>query len=158
MFVSNGRSRAARAEVSQLKFRWRYVVILATLSVAIVLLIVGAIQNADQRALMERSFVGLGRFPGAVAVYKLHEERHVVESYVTPHSAEEIRAYYDQRLHEMGWGGPGPELTSGNIASRCYFDPTGQLTAKVSIRTVPSPGSYDYGIELSRNGCVGLEQ
>jgi hypothetical protein len=130
---------------------------LAVLTVAIVsLVVVGSIQGAQQRDLMDRSFVTLGRFPDGVAVYKLNEDRRIVETYVTPHTANEIRAYYDQRLHEMSWQGPGPEWTDGGLTLRCYVDPTGEVTAKLGTRAVPLSGAFAYSIELTRNGCTQL--
>jgi hypothetical protein len=132
--------------------KWQ--VALAVLTVAIVsLVVVGSIQGAQQRDLMDRSFVTLGRFPDAVAVYKLHEDRRIIETYVTPHTADEIRAYYDQRLHEMSWQGPGPEWIAGDLTMRCYGDPTGRLTSKLGTRAVPVTGSFVYSIEMSRDGC-----
>lgn len=140
-----------------MKIRKRYIA-LGLLTIAIVsLVVVGSIQGTQQRELMDRSFVTLGRFPDAVAVYKLHEERRITESYVTPHSADEIRAYYDQRLHEMNWQ-PGPEWTAAGWAMRCYTDPTGEVTAIVNTQPVPSSGRPAYGIEMSRNGCTQGQQ
>jgi hypothetical protein len=136
-----------------MKIRKRYLA-LALLTIAIVsLVVVGSIQGTQQRELMDRSFVTLGRFPDAVAVYKLHEDRRIIETYVTPHSAGEIRAYYDQRFHEMSWQGPGPEWTEGDLVTRCYGDPSGRLTAQVGTRAVPLTGSFAYSIEMNRNGC-----
>jgi hypothetical protein len=138
-----------------MKMRPRTVVILTAIMIAIVSLIVlGTVQGAEQHDLMERSFATLGRFPDAIAVNTLHEERRITESYVTPHSADEIRAYYDQRLHEMNWQGPGSAWTDGDFSMRCYVDPTGGLTAKLATRSVPLPGSYVYAIEINRNGCT----
>jgi hypothetical protein len=139
-----------------MRVRKRYVA-LGLLTIAIVsLVVVGSIQGTQQRELMDRSFLTLGRFPDAIAVYKLHEDRKIVETYVTPHSADEIRAYYDQRLHEMSWQGPGPDVTDGDLATRCYIDPTGKITAKLGTRAVPTTGSYAYSIELTRDGCTQL--
>ncbi|HEV2011223.1 MAG TPA: hypothetical protein VGS17_09385 [Candidatus Limnocylindria bacterium] len=142
-----------------MKIRRRNVAILGVLTVAIVsLVVVGAVQGAQQRDLMERSFATLGRFPDAIAVNTQHEERRISESYVTPHSAEEIRLYYDERLHEMSWQGPGPDWTAGDFSMRCYVDPTGRLIAKLSTRVVPSAGSAAFGIEIGRNGCNPVNQ
>ncbi len=142
-----------------MKIRSRNVGILAAITLAIVSLVVlGTVQGAEERDLMERSFATLGRFPDAIAVNTGHDERRITESYVTPHSAEEIRTYYVQRLHEMNWQGPGPEWTEGDVSIRCYFDPTGRLTAKLTTRSVPSAGSAAYGIEISRNGCNPTNQ
>ena len=136
-----------------MRVRKRYVA-LGLLTVAIVsLVVVGSIQGAQQRELMDRSFATLGRFPDAVAVYKLHEDRRITESYVTAHTADEISAYYDQRLHEMGWQGPGPEWTEGDLLMRCYGNPTGKLTATLGTRSVALTGSFVYSIEMNRNGC-----
>jgi len=129
----------------------------AILIVVVALVVVGSVQGNQQRELMEQSFVAVGRFPDAVAVYKLHEDRRITESYVTPHSDIEIRMYYDQRLHEMGWQGPGPEWNANGWAMRCYVDPTGQVTAIVRTQPVPRGGTPAYGIELTRNGCTGLQ-
>jgi hypothetical protein len=140
------------------RIRKRYVAV-AVLTIAIVsLVVVGSIQGTQQRELMDRSFVTLGRFPDAVAVYKLHEDRRIVETYVTPHTADEIRAYYDQRLHEMSWQGPGPEWSDGDLTMRCYIDPTGKVTAKLGTRAVPLTGSFVYSIEMNRTGCNPLTQ
>ena len=137
----------------------RNVVILAAIMAAIVsLIVVGSIQGTQERELMERSFVTLGRFLDAVAVYKLHEERRITESYVTPHSADEIRAYYDQRFHETSWQGPGPTWNEGDFSMRCYIDPTGRITAKLGTRSVPLTGSYVSSIEVTRNGCAQGQQ
>jgi hypothetical protein len=139
--------------MEKMRVRKRYVA-LGLLMVAIVsLVVVGSIQGTQQRELMDHSFSSLGRFPGAVAVYKVHEDRKIIETYVTPHSADEIRAYYDQRLHEMNWQGPGPEWTDGDLAMRCYGDPTGKVIAKLGTRSVPLTGSFVYSIEMNRNGC-----
>ena len=107
---------------------------------------------------MEHSFTTLGRFPDAIAVSTRHEERRITESYVTPHSASEIRAYYDQRLQGMSWQGPSADWTEGDVVMRCYGDSTGTLTAKLGTRSVQVTGSYVYSIEISRNGssCVEL--
>jgi hypothetical protein len=120
------------------------------------LVVVGSIQGTQQRELMDRSFVTLGRFPDAVAVSTVREDRRIVETYVTAHSADEIRAYYEQRLHEMTWQGPGPDLTEGDLTMRCYIDPTGRITAKLGTRAVPLAGSYAYSIELTPDGCTQL--
>ena len=142
--------------MEKMRVRTRYVA-LGLLIVAIVsLVVIGSIQGTQQRELMDRSFVTLGRFPDAVAVYKVHEDRRIVETYVTPHSADEIRTYYELRLHEMNWQGPGPDFTEGDLAMRCYVDPTGQVTAKLGTRAVPATGSYAYSIELTRDGCTQL--
>jgi hypothetical protein len=139
--------------MGKMRFRKGYVA-LGLLMIAIVSLVVaGSIQGTQQRELMDRSFVTLGRFPDAVAVYKLHQDRQIIETYVTAHSADEIRTYYDQRFHEMTWQGPGPEWTEGDLAMRCYGDPTGKVTAKVGTRAVPLTGSFVYSIEMNRNGC-----
>jgi len=139
--------------MKNVRVRKRYVA-LGLLTIAIVsLVVVGSIQGTQQRELMDRSFVTLGRFPDAVAVYTLHEDRQIIETYVTAHAADEIRAYYDERLHEMSWQGPGPEWTEGDLTMRCYGDPTGRLTAKVGTRAVPLTGSFVYSVEMDRNGC-----
>jgi hypothetical protein len=139
-----------------MKVRKRYVA-LAALTIAIVsLVVVGSIQGTQQRELMDRSFVTLGRFPDAVAVYTLHEDRQIIETYVTPHAADEIRAYYDQRLHDMSWQGPGPEWIEGDLTMRCYVDPTGRITAKLGTRAVPLTGSFAYSIQMTRDGCTQL--
>jgi len=136
-----------------MRVRTRYVA-LGLLTIAIVsLVVVGSIQGTQQRELMDRSFLTLGRLPDAVAVYKVHEDRKIIETYATSHSADEIRAYYDQRLHEMNWQGPGPEWTEGDLAMRCYGDLTGKITAKLGTRSVPLTGSFAYSIEMNRNGC-----
>jgi hypothetical protein len=139
------------------KIRRRNVVILAAIIAAIVsLIVVGSIQGAPERELMERSFVTFGRFPDAVAVNTRRDERRITESYVTPHSEDEIRAYYDQRLRAMSWQGPGPTWNEGDFSMRCYVDPTGRITAKLGTRSVPLAGSYVYSIEVTRNGCAQL--
>ena len=139
-----------------MRVRKRYVA-LALLMVAIVsLVVVGSIQGTQQRELMDRSFSSLGRFPGAIAVNTVRDDRRISESYVTSHSADEIRTYYDQRLREMSWQGTGPDWTSGDFTMRCYADPTGKVTAKLGTRVVPVTGSSAYSIELSRDGCSQL--
>ncbi|HEY8757936.1 MAG TPA: hypothetical protein VIN74_05520 [Candidatus Limnocylindria bacterium] len=137
-----------------MRVRKRYVA-LGLLMIAIVsLVVVGSIQGTQQRELMDRSFVTLGRFPDAVAVYTLHEDRQIIETYVTAHTADEIRAYYDLRLHEMSWQGPGPEWTEGDLTMRCYGDPTGRLAAKLGTRAVPQTNSFAYSIQMTRDGCT----
>ena len=141
----------------EMKIRRRNVVILATIIAAIVsLVVVGSIQGTQQRDLMERSVTALGRFPDAVAVNTRRDERRITESYVTSHSEDEIRAYYDQRLRAMGWPGPGPTWSEGDFSMRCYVDPTGRITAKLGTRPVPLAGSYVYSIEVTRHGCTQL--
>jgi hypothetical protein len=136
----------------------RKILILGAILLAVAsIVVVGSIQGTQQRELMERSFVDLGRFPDAVAVYKLHGERQIRESYVTPHSDAEIRAYYDQRLSAMGWQGPGPEWTADGWVMRCYIDPTGRVTAIISTELVPRSGTPAFTMELTRNGCTGLQ-
>ena len=135
--------------------RWH--VALGLLTIAIVsLVVVGSIQGTQQRELMDRSFVTLGRFPDSVAVSTVREDRRIVETYVTAHSADEIRAYYDKRLHEMTWQGPAPEWTEGDFVMGCYFDPSGSVTAKLATRSVPLAGSYAYSVEITRDGCTRL--
>jgi hypothetical protein len=141
-----------------MKMRKRYIA-LGLLTIAIVSpVVIGSIQSTQQRELMDRSFVTAGRFPDAIAVYTLHEDRRIIETYVTSHTADEIRGYYDQRLHEMSWQGPGPEWTEGDLTMRCYGDPTGKLSAKLGTRGVPLPGSFVYSIEINRNGCNPVTQ
>jgi hypothetical protein len=144
--------------MEHMQVRKRYVA-LGLLMIAIVsLVVVGSIQGTQQRELMDRSFLALGRFPDAIAVATVHEERRIIETYVTGHSADEIRAYYDQRLHEMTWQGPGPDRAEGDFAVRCYIDPTGRITAKLGTRSVPLTGSYVSSIEVTRNGCAQGQQ
>jgi len=140
--------------MENMQVRKRYVA-LGLLMIAIVsLVVVGSIQGTQQRELMDRSFLALGRFPDAIAVATVHEDRRIIETYVTGHSADEIRAYYDQRLHEMTWQGPGPDRSEGDFAVRCYIDPTGRVTAKLGTRAVPLIGSYAYSVEITRDGCT----
>jgi hypothetical protein len=115
------------------------------------LIVLGAVQGAQQRDLMERSFATLGRFPDAVAVTTRHEERRITESYVTPQAAGGIHVYYDRQFQAMGWQGPSPEWTEGEFVMRCYGDPTSTLAAKLVTRTVPSASSFAYAIEITRN-------
>jgi hypothetical protein len=136
--------------------RKRYVAVGLLMMAIVSLVIIGSVQGTQQRELMDRSFVTLGRLPDAVAVYKLHEDRRIIETYVTPQTADEIRAYYDEGLHAMSWQGPGPEWTDGDFTMRCYIDPSGRITAKLGTRAVPLTGSFAYSIQLTRDGCSQL--
>ncbi len=111
-------------------------------------------EDSTQQAYLNESFAGIPRLPDAVAVSKRHENRHIAESYVSSRSPTEITQYYNAQLTQRGWVTSGASWSTGGLVLQCFGDPTGQLTAKLTTRATPQPGSFAYAIDMSRNPCA----